>query len=68
MHRLAITGLVALGGLLSACQSQRQVPPEGAQVEFVLQMMVESAKIDEGPVDANRAVRAVEGWRTGEAD
>ena len=63
MRRLAIFGLVALGGLLSACQSQQQPPEEGAYVDFVLEMMVASAKQSKGPDDAEPAIKAVEGWR-----
>ncbi len=63
MRRFAIFGLVALGGLLSACQSQQQPPEEGAYVDFVLEMMVESAKQSKGPDDAEPAIKAVEGWR-----
>ena len=60
--------LVALGGLSSACQSQ---PPqqEGAYVDFVVEVMVESATLSRGPSDAQPAVRAIEAWRgTGEEE
>ena len=69
MQWLRMCGLVALGGLLSACQSQ-QPPQEGAYVDFVMELMVESAKLSEGPSDANRAIQAVENWRgsAGEGD
>ena len=63
MQRLRIFGLVALGGLLSACQSQQQPPEEGAYVDFVLEMMVESAQQSSGPDDAEPAIKAVEAWR-----
>ena len=63
MRRLRIFGLVALGGLLSACQSQQQPPDEGAYVDFVLEMMVESAQQSKGPDDAAPAIKAVEAWR-----
>lgn len=63
MRHLRIFGLVALGGLLSACQTQQQPLPEGAYVDFVMEMMVESAKLSEGPNDAKPAVQAVESWR-----
>ena len=63
MRRLRIIGLVALGGLLSACQSQQQPPEEGAYVDFVLEMMVESAQQSKGPDDAEPAIKAVEAWR-----
>lgn len=63
MRHLRILGLAALGGLLSACQSQQQPPQEGAYVDFVMEMMVESAKLSEGPNDATPAIQAVEGWR-----
>ena len=63
MQRLRIIGLVALGGLLSACQLQKQAPEEGEYLDFVLQMMVESAKQAEGPDDADQAIKAVEAWR-----
>lgn len=64
MQRLRIFGLVALGGLLSACQSQQQPPEEGAYVDFVLEMMVESAQQSKGPDDAAPAIKAVEAWRS----
>lgn len=63
MRHLRILGLVALGGLLSACQSQQQPPREGAYVDFVMEMMVESARLSEGPDDATPAIQAVESWR-----
>ena len=60
--------VVALGGLSSACQSQPQ-QPEGAYVDFVVEMMVESATLSRGPDDAQPAIRAVEAWRgTGEEE
>lgn len=54
--------LVALGGLL-LCGCQSQQPREGAYVDFVMDMMVESAKLSQGPSDAAPAVGAVETWR-----
>ncbi len=63
MQCLRICGLVTLGGLLSACQSHQEPPQEGAYVDFVMEMMVESAKLSEGPSDAKPAVQAVETWR-----
>lgn len=63
MQRLRILGWVALGGLLSACQMQQTPPEEGEYVDFVLQMMVESAKQGEAPNDADQAISAVESWR-----
>lgn len=76
MRNLRILGLVALGGLLSACQSQQQPPPqpaqqptqEGAYVDFVMEMMVESAKLSEGPNDATKAIQAIESWRGADED
>ena len=69
MRYLRVIGLVALGGLLSSCQSQQQPPQEGAYVDFVMEMMVESAKLSEGPNDSKPAIQAVEGWRgAGEED
>lgn len=69
MRHLRILVLVALGGLLSACQSQQQPPREGAYADFVMEMMVASAKLSEGPTDARPATRAVESWRAaGEED
>ncbi len=53
--------LVVLVGLLCGCQSQQ--PREGEYVDFVVDLMVESAKMSEGPGDAAAAVAAVEGWR-----
>ena len=63
MRHLAIFGLVPLVGLLSACQSRQQPPEEGAYVDFVLEMMVESAEQSKGPDNADRAIKAVEDWR-----
>ena len=63
MRHLRIIGLVVLGGLLSACQSQQQPPREGAYVDLVTEMMVAAAKLSEGPEDAAPAVRAVDAWR-----
>lgn len=63
MRHLRIIGLVALGGLLSACQSQQQALQQGAYVDFVMEMMVESAKLSEGPNDSTQAIQAVESWR-----
>ncbi len=63
MQCLRICGLIALAGLLCACQSQPQPVNEGAYVDFVMELMVESAKLSEGPSDAKPAVQAVEGWR-----
>ena len=63
MKRLRACGLVALAGLLSACQFQQQEPEEAAYVDFVLELMVESAKLSEGPDDAAPAVEAVDAWR-----
>lgn len=84
MRNLRILGLVALGGLLSACQSQQQPPSqpaqqptqqstqqstqEGAYVDFVMEMMVESAKLSEGPNDATKAIQAIESWRGADED
>lgn len=65
MKSLRACALVALAGLLSACQSQQ--PQEGAYVDFLLELMAESAKQSEGPDDAAPALQAVETWRgTGE--
>ena len=63
MKRLRTCGLIALAGLLSACQFQQQSPPEAAYVDFVMDLMVESAKLSEGPSDAAPATQAVENWR-----
>lgn len=63
MQCLRISGLVVFAGLLSACQSQREPPQEGVYVDFVMELMVESAKLSEGPSDAKPAVQAVESWR-----
>lgn len=67
MRRLRLCGLVALAGLLSACQAQQQPPQEElrdvAYVDFVLEMMVEAARLSEGTTDAAPAIQAVEIWR-----
>ena len=73
-HLFRVSGLVALGALLSACQSQHQSahqhqsPQEGAYVDFVMGVMVESAKLSEGPDDAQPAIQAVESWRGADED
>ncbi|MCY3819773.1 MAG: hypothetical protein OXH52_10500 [Gammaproteobacteria bacterium] len=63
MPRLRLLGLVALGSLSSACQSQQQQPPDGAYLDFVIEVMTVSGKLSEGPSDAKPATHSVETWR-----
>lgn len=52
---------IALALPLAACQSTKL--EDGAQVQFVREIMQESAKVSEGPPRAERAVQAVRDWR-----
>ena len=56
--------LLALGAAQFACQSAP--PPGGQDVDFVQEMMRESAELAEGPERSEPAVQAVEGYRGGE--
>lgn len=63
MRILRMCGLIAAGGLLTACQTQQHAPREGAYVDLVMELMVQSARLSDGPRDAGPAVRAVRNQR-----
>lgn len=65
MRQCLPLALIALALPLAACQSARL--KDGAQVQFVQQVMQEAAKVSPGTPHAEQAVQAVRDWR-GEGD
>lgn len=61
MKQLLVPALIALALPLAACQSARL--EDGAQVQFVREIMQESAEMSGDTPRAERAVQAVRDWR-----